>query len=155
MLPEAGESHNRVVGLHGTVVCGIGSAKDRDGATQLAAALASRLRLRLVLVHVATGSEPEGVRQELQALASELCVEAEVRVARGRPVDALAQIAAEEGADVIVLGSGPSAARGRQVRCRFAREVEAATSVPVLIAPPTTRERSTRRLALAKTLSGR
>ena len=69
---------------------------------------------------------------------------------RGNRVDGLVQTAAEEGADVIVLGSRPRGARGRQLRCTLACELEAATVVPVLIAPPATRERSGRRLALSK-----
>jgi len=64
-------------------------------------------------------------------------------------------VAVEEGADVIVVGSRPRGARGRQLRCSLARELEAAQGVPVLIAPPATRSRSARRLALAEAPSGR
>jgi hypothetical protein len=56
---------------------------------------------------------------------------------------------------VIVLGSRPRGARGRQLRCTLARELEAATTVPVLIAPPATRARSGRRLALAEPVAHR
>ena len=51
---------------------------------------------------------------------------------------------------MIVLGSRARGARGHQLRCTLARELEAATIVPVLIAPPPTRERSGRRLALVE-----
>ena len=68
----------------------------------------------------------------------------------GNRVDGLAQVAADEGADAIVLGSRPRGARGRQLRCTLARQLEAAQSVPVLIAPPATRERNGRRLSLAQ-----
>jgi nucleotide-binding universal stress UspA family protein len=79
----------------------------------------------------------------------------EVRVVAGNRVDALTRIAAEEGADLIVVGSRPRGARARQLRCSLARELEAAQAVPVLIAPPATRRRSRRRLALAEAAAGR
>ena len=91
-----------------------------------------------------------GIERPLEAIARELCADVEIRVVAGNRVDGLAQVAAEEGADVIVLGSRPRGARGRQLRCTLARELEAATGVPVLIAPPATRKRSGRRLALAE-----
>jgi nucleotide-binding universal stress UspA family protein len=147
--------------MHGTIVCGVTEATESHAAAQLAAALAARLGLRLLLVHVVTGERPSGHRGEtethgrvgserpLETAAQELCADAEVRIVVGNRVDGLAQVAAEEGADVIVLGSRPRGARGRQLRCTLARELEAATVVPVLIAPPATRERSGRRLTLA------
>ena len=67
----------------------------------------------------------------------------------GDRAEALAQVAADEGADVIVVGSRPAGLGSRKLRCSLARELEAATPVPVLVAPPTTRERSGHRLALA------
>ena len=94
-------------------------------------------------------ADPDGAGT-LEAIARELCDEVEIRVLRGNRVDGLAQAAAEEGADAIVLGSRPRGARGRQLRCTLARELEAAQSVPVLIAPPATRKRNGRRLALAE-----
>ena len=74
-------------------------------------------------------------------------VDAEVRLVAGPRVDALAEVAADEGADVIVLGSRARGARTGQVRCTLARELEAAQAVPVVIAPPATRPRAGRRLA--------
>ena len=75
--------------------------------------------------------------------------ELELRLAHGDRAERLAQFAAEEGVDLIVLGSRPQGLRGRKLRCTLARELEAATPVPVLIAPPQTRKRSDRRLAEA------
>ncbi len=129
-------------------------------ATQLAAALAARLGLRLVLVHVTAatrevehdGTEEPGrgaIERTLEAIAREVG-DAEARVVWGNRVDGLAQAAAEEGADVIVLGSRARGARGRQLRCGLARELEAATVVPVVIAPPATRKRGGRRLAVVE-----
>jgi nucleotide-binding universal stress UspA family protein len=146
--------------MRGTIVCGVTDSSEAREAAQLAAALAARLGLRLVLAHVADRASPrEGhdagkpgdvsILRALQRRARELCDEVETRVVLGGRVDALAQVAADEGADLIVLGSRPRGARHRQLRCTLARDLEAAQAVPVLIAPPATRDRSGRRLTLA------
>jgi nucleotide-binding universal stress UspA family protein len=135
------------VRMYGTIVCGIAETAEARAAAQLAAALAERLGLRLVLVHVSFG---RGDERALGELASGLGGHVEARVVSGSRADGLASVAADEGADVIVLGSRPRGARGRQLCCALARELEAVTDVPVLIAPPATRERSGRRLALAE-----
>ena len=121
--------------MHGTIVCGVTDSAEARAAAQLAAALAARLHLRLVLVHVARvrrlASRPPvhtGLSTALETIAREPCREVDVRVVEGNRVDALARVAAEEGADVIVLGSRPRGARGRQLRCTFACELEAAQS---------------------------
>jgi nucleotide-binding universal stress UspA family protein len=77
----------------------------------------------------------------------------ELRLAHGDRSERLAQFAAEEGADLIVVGSRPQGLRGRKLGCTLARELEAATPVPVLIAPPQTRRRSNQRLAEAPSVS--
>jgi nucleotide-binding universal stress UspA family protein len=148
------------------MVCGVTDAAEGRAAAQLAAAVAARLGLRLVLVHVIAGTPQvahdeaekpagDGIEQTLEAIAREVGDAVEIRIVRGNRADRLAQIAAEEGADVIVLGSRPRGARARQLRCTLARELEAATVVPILIAPPATRERSGRRLALVGAAAGR
>jgi len=109
----------------------------------MAAALATRLGLRLVLAHVVDGNGiPPGELPD--------GIDAEVRVEHGDRAEVLAQIAAEEAADLIVVGSRPRRLRDRWLRCGLARELEATTPVPILIAPPQTRRRSARRLALAE-----
>lgn len=138
--------------MYGTVVCGFTETPEARAAAQLAAALAGRLGLRLVLVHV---SFRHGAERAIGDLASELGDHVEARVVSGSRADGLASVAADEGADVIVLGSRPRGARGRQLCCPLARELEAVTDVPVLIAPPATRRRSSRRLALAEAPAGR
>ncbi len=151
--------------MYGTIVCGVTDGAEGRAAAQLAAALAARLGLRLVLVHVVAGpvevardgtERPAagGIRPTLEAIAREVGGAVEVRIVRGNRVDGLVRTAAEEGADVIVLGSRLRGARGRQLRCALACELEAATDVPVLVAPPATRERSGRRLALVEAAAG-
>jgi nucleotide-binding universal stress UspA family protein len=129
--------------MGGTIVCGVtGTAAARDAA-ELAAALAARLGLRLVRVHVAPGDAPAAAMDE------------DVRVVQGRPAQALATVADEEGADLIVLGSRAAGFGRRLLRSGLAAELEAATHIPVLVAPPSTRGRSVHRLALAVEAGGR
>jgi len=142
--------------MHGTIVCGVSQTPEARAAAQLAAALATRLGLRLVLVHIVAADREDGdVEETLESVVNGLGDEIEVRVVHGNRVDGLARVAADEGADAIVLGARPRGARGRQLRCTLARQLEAAQSVPVLIAPPATRARSGRRLGLAEAGAGR
>jgi nucleotide-binding universal stress UspA family protein len=130
--------------MGGTMICGVtGTAAGRNAA-ELAAALAGRLGLRLVLVHVS----PDG-ETGVPALADN------VRVMRGGPAQAIAEVAADEGADLIVVGSRAGGLGRRLLRSGLARELEAATPVPVLVAPPSTRARSGSRLTLAAEAVGR
>jgi nucleotide-binding universal stress UspA family protein len=130
-------------------------------AAELARALAGRLGLRLVLVHVVDGV-PLGTEESLTArqrqsgaegilslIAREIGDGTETRVVVGDRAGALAQAAAEEGADLIVIGSRPAGLGNRKLRCTLARDLEAATRVPVVLAPPATRQRSDHRLAAA------
>lgn len=143
----------------GTVVCGVTETDDGRTAVELARALVARLGLRLVLVHVVDGVPP-GTDESLSArqrrtgaerILGEIATDAgdgtETRVVVGNRANSLAQVAAEEGADLIVIGSRPAGLGNRKLRCTLARELEAATPVPVVLAPPATRKRSDHRLA--------
>jgi nucleotide-binding universal stress UspA family protein len=129
--------------MGGTIVCGVTDTAGSRAAAELAAALAARLGLRLVLVHVSEDDAAAAVTAE------------EARVIQGRPAQALAEVADEEGADLIVLGSSAAGLGRRLLRSGLARELDAATDVPILVAPPSTRARSGRRLALAAGPGGR
>jgi nucleotide-binding universal stress UspA family protein len=145
----------------GTIVCGVTGAPDGRSAAELARALGTRLGLRLVLVHVLDGVPPgthesvtarqqqAGADRILDEIAQDIGDGTETRVMLGDRADALAQVAAEEGADLIVIGSRPAGLASRKLRCTLARELEAVTSVPVVLAPPMTRKRSDHRLAVA------
>ena len=147
--------------MGGTIVCGVRESADGRSAAELACALGGRLGLRLVLVHVIAGVPPgtegsltarqrrTGGEQILNAVAREIGTRPEKRVVLGDRAEGLAQVAAEEGADMIVLGSRSTGIGGRKLRCTLAGELEAATPVPVVIAPPSTRKRSNHRLSLA------
>lgn len=146
--------------MTGTIVCGVTDSDEGRGAAQLAGALAERLDVRLVYAHALDGV-PRGAEESLTArqrlggaeralisIAEENAPAGgvELRIDFGERAQFLAQIAAEEGADLVVLGSRASGLRGRALRCTLARELEAATPAPVLVAPPQTRRRSERRL---------
>jgi nucleotide-binding universal stress UspA family protein len=146
--------------MSGTIVCGVTGTPEGRAAAELAAALSARLGLRLVLAHALPlprhrPLDPDVLRARgeaeamLTAIASALGAP-ETRLVVGPRVDALAEVAADEGADVIVVGSRRRGTRGGQLRCSLASELEAAQPVPVLIAPPATRRRSGRRLGRAE-----
>jgi nucleotide-binding universal stress UspA family protein len=153
--------------MGGTIVCGVTETSDGRTAAELARALVSRLGLRLVLVHVLDGVPPgtqesltarqrqAGAERILNEIAAEIGNGTEKRVIVGNRAGALAQVAAEEGADLIVIGSRPAGLANRKLRCTLARELEATTPVPVVLAPPATRKRSDHRLALASAASTR
>jgi nucleotide-binding universal stress UspA family protein len=151
----------RKVHMKGTIVCGVSESPETQEAVELARALAARLGLRLVLVAVVDGIPPgteesltarqqhAGTRRTLDDVVRSVGDGAEGRVVVGERAEALARVAAEEGADVIVVGSRAAGFAGRNLRSRLARELEASTPVPVLVAPPATRKRSAQRLAAA------
>jgi nucleotide-binding universal stress UspA family protein len=162
------EGRNR---LKGTIVCGVTDSDDGRGALELAATLSVRLRLRLVLAHVADGFGPagangdeslsakqgrEGAARLLARLAAEYGLgSVERREAVGDRAEMLARIAAEEAADLIVIGSRRQGRFRRGLRSTLAAELESETPVPVVIAPPTRARRRDRSDALAASPEGR
>jgi nucleotide-binding universal stress UspA family protein len=153
--------------MGGTIVCGVSDSAAGRGAAELAHALGARLGLRLVLVRVVEGVAPgfqaslsgrqlpASAGRTLAGIAEELGDGAETRVVLGARAESLARVAAEEGADLIVLGSRSAGFGGDKLRCPLAQELEAVTPVPVVVAPPSTRKRSGRRLAVAAESRGR
>ncbi|MGH3113323.1 MAG: universal stress protein [Gaiellaceae bacterium] len=144
--------------MRGTIVCGVTDSEEGRCALEAAAELSERLGLRLVLVHVAEGIAPLDVngvssesvttradRERAARMGARLAAEhgvadsAEQRSAVGDPAALLGQIAAEEAADMIVLGARERGRLRRGLESRLARQLETETPVPVLIAPPRTR----------------
>jgi len=145
----------------GTILCGVRDVAESRGAVDLARALGARLGLRLVLAHVVS-DVPPGTHESvmgrkrqveaahaLAAIARELGDATETRLVLGSRAETLAQVAADEGADLIVLGSRRAGFGSRNLRCSLARELEVATPVPIVVAPPSTRRREDHRLGLA------
>ena len=142
--------------MRGTIVCGVNDSSQGRAAVEVAAELSERLGLRLVLVHVGDGIAArrgdgedgdesvsmEGDRENAARLVLRLAAEhglsdrAEQRSAVGDPATRLGEIAAEEAADLIVVGARLRGRLRRTLQSRLAEQLEAATPVPVLIAPP-------------------
>ena len=139
--------------MRGTMVCSVTDTEEGRGALQLAVELSGRLRLRLVLAHVSRGigltdaggdesvsmaANREGARRTLSRLAAEYGVSetAERREAVGDEAAQLAQIAAEEAADLILVAARPRGRLRRGFESELADQLETETSVPVLIAAP-------------------
>jgi nucleotide-binding universal stress UspA family protein len=149
-----------LVSLGGTIVCGVNDSTGACDALQLAAALRDRLGLRLVVAHVA--AHADGGRSSQRSSAEQLFARVVEQAAIRGPMERrsgvgdragrLAQIAAEEGADIIILGSPRERRPGWRRRLTLARALEGATSCPVVIAPPQTRRRSQLRLAQAESV---
>lgn len=145
--------------MGGTIVCDVTDPPAGQNAAEYAGALGARLGLRLVLVYVVsavpavareslTGRHDRSrAERTLDEIAREVGHGAETRIAAGQRAEAIARVAAEEGADLVVVGARPAGMGGRKLSWSLARELEAATPVPVLLAPPSTRKRSDRRLA--------
>jgi nucleotide-binding universal stress UspA family protein len=143
--------------MRGTVLCAVVD-EEAHGAVELAVELSERLGLRLVLAHVTSGfapgsgsgEGPESVAmragrkgaQLVARIASEhgLAERAEQRHGVGDPAALLARIAAEEAADLIVLDTRRRGFLRRAVESRLVEELEAETSVPIVLAPRTNRK---------------
>jgi nucleotide-binding universal stress UspA family protein len=144
--------------MPGTILCGVTDSEEGRGALAVAAELSKKLGLRLVLVHIADGIAPRDVngegsesvttragREGAARLVARLAAEhgvagsAEKRSAVGDPAALLGQIAAEEAADLIVVGSRARGRLRRGLESRLARQLETTTPVPVVIALPRTR----------------
>jgi nucleotide-binding universal stress UspA family protein len=145
--------------MQGTIVCGVTDTDEGRHALATAVELAERLRLRLVLAHIAEGigslngdadggesvtmkGDREGAARLLDRLAVEHAVadHAERRVAVGDAPSLLGQIAAEEAADLIVVGARTRGRLRRGLESRLADQLETETPVPVLIVPPRLRQ---------------
>ena len=140
--------------MRGTVVCGVDDLDGGRGALGMAVALSDRLDMRLVLVHVGGGlgstagngtqcaDVPDTARDESARLVARLAVEhgvshrAEPRSAAGDPAAVIGRIAAEEAADLIVVGSRPRGRLRRGFVSRLAEQLAGETTLPILIAPP-------------------
>lgn len=147
-----------------SIVCGVDGSADSRAAVSVAASLAERLGARLVLVHVAElalvpsavgamgaarieppmmppnpDEQEEAGRRLLEQIAVELGLQdAERRVGVGFPPERLAELADEENAELIVVGS-----RGRgRFKAAFLGSVSnslvGVARCPVLIVPPGT-----------------
>jgi nucleotide-binding universal stress UspA family protein len=142
--------------MQGTLVCAVNGDDDGHTALETAVELTERLGLRLVLAYASDGIAPvaaddaesvsmkasrEGAARLLARLAAEYGVaeSAERRSGTGDAAALIGQIAAEEAADVIVVGARARGRLRRGLESRLAEQLGSETSVPVVIAPPRSR----------------
>jgi nucleotide-binding universal stress UspA family protein len=137
--------------MRGTILCWVNDSAHGRAALRASADLSDRLKLRWVLVHVvdgvdeasananaATTRQGERAARLVARLAAEngLSDRAERRSAVGDPAALLGQVAAEEAADLIVVGAPARGRLRRSSESRLAEHLESATTVPVLFVPP-------------------
>ena len=140
--------------MRGTILCWVDDSAHGRAALKASADLSDRLKLRLVLAHVVDGVDGavkgdvartrgrEGAARLLARLAAELGLSdrAEHRSAVGDPAALLGQIAADEAADLIVVGAPAGGRLRRSSESRLAEHLESTTTVPVLfVRPPSAR----------------
>ena len=105
----------------GTIICAVNETQGAAEALRTAAHLGRRLNMRLVAVHVVEDvpmspaarreARAGGMRLVDRVLAEEGARTADRRVASGDPAAEIARIAGEERAELVVVGSKPTAAR--------------------------------------------
>jgi nucleotide-binding universal stress UspA family protein len=142
--------------MQGTLICAVTDAEESEEAVAVGAELSGRLGLRLVLAHAVDGiaalgddgnesvtmkQSRRGAERRLAQLAEQhgIADTAERRVAVGQAAALLGQIAAEEAADVIVVGARLRGWRRRSLESPLADELKTETPVPVVLVPPRTR----------------
>ena len=137
--------------MRGTILCWVDDSAHGRAALKASADLSDRLKLRLVLAHVVDGVDGaaveedvvrtrgrEGAARLVARLAAELGLSdrAEHRSAVGDPAALLGQIAADEAADLIVVGAPAGGRLRRSSESRLAEHLESTTTVPVLFVRP-------------------
>jgi nucleotide-binding universal stress UspA family protein len=140
--------------MSGTIICAVDDADGASAAVQVARRLAERFDARMVLVSVASGLQTAsltarqaraGAERRLERIVAEHdLVHAEHRIAAGDPAEAVATIAAEEAAELIVVGA-QRGMLGRTLRSSFARDLAATAPCPVVITPPESADAATSR----------
>jgi nucleotide-binding universal stress UspA family protein len=120
-------------------------------ALRVARELCTQLGLRLVIAHVARSyrvvdsaegltnvKARQGASRLLEEIVRDQGLDSDVdrRAEVGDPAQRLASIAAEEGADLIVVGSRRQGRRRVKLVSGLAGELSAATSRPVVVVPP-------------------
>jgi nucleotide-binding universal stress UspA family protein len=145
--------------MNDTIICGVDGSPASDAAVQVAAEIAQRIEGRLVLVNVVgrlavpyaaaapmggVAPDPISITRSKDAAATLLeeaaagigLDDVETRVVIGLPSERLAEVADEEGADLIVVGS-----RGRgSFKAAFLGSVSTSlmgvSRCPVVVVPP-------------------
>lgn len=154
--------------MSASIVCGVDGSADAQDALRIARSLAERLQLRLVVAHVAepayvpsaaaapfggmAGHDAVSEEVRLQEEAAERLLEEVVaaagmvgaarRAGVGVPAERLADIADEEDAELIVVGSRGRGAFKAAFLGSVSNSLVGVARCPVLIVPPGARELS-------------
>jgi nucleotide-binding universal stress UspA family protein len=138
----------------GAIICGVDDSPGGAEALRVARDLSNDLEVRLVLAHVAAGYRTadgaegltsvqarQGASRLLERLAREHGVKdtADQRVDVGEPAEALARIAAEEAATVIIVGSRRQGRSQRKLLSALAGDLLGTAPCPVVVVPPAAR----------------
>jgi nucleotide-binding universal stress UspA family protein len=145
-----------------TIVCGVDGSHDSRAALDVAAALAEQLGARLVLAHAVEyartpyevaaplgglapqisagtpdGAEEEAGKRLLEAMAFQSGLQhAARRIVIGNPAERLAELADDEGAELIVVGSRGRGAFKAALLGSVSNSLVGVARCPVLIVPP-------------------
>ncbi len=148
--------------MSGSIVCGVDGSANSVAALEVAAGLASRLGIRLVVAHVAEPAavpyaaavpfggtagydavmeavesrEEKGKRLLEQIVTETGLVGAECRAVVGVAPERLADLADEEGAELIVVGSRGRGAFKSAFLGSVSNDLLGVARCPVLIVPP-------------------
>jgi nucleotide-binding universal stress UspA family protein len=114
--------------LNGTIVCVVDDPAGAEAAIEVGRRLAERFDARILLVSITNAAGG------IEALEPDDAGE-EQRVAAGDPAEAVARIAAEEAAHVIVVGARRGL-RAQTLRSLLASDLAATAPCPVVVAPP-------------------
>lgn len=140
-------------GVTRSILCGVDGSADARLALRAAAQLSSQLDARLVVAHVVQMSAPSarlgpktmvpigaalegGVKMLEGILAEEGLSDADQRVEHGFPADRLADLADEEDAEMIVVGSRGRGAFKAAFLGSVSTDVIGVARCPVLVVPP-------------------
>jgi nucleotide-binding universal stress UspA family protein len=118
--------------MTGTIICTVDSSDGASTAIRVARQLAERFDARMVLVSVAGGPGDQTANRLAEANTG---MDAEHRVAVGDPAESVAVIAAEEAAELIVVGARRGLLGGT-LRSTLARDLAATAPCPVVVAAP-------------------
>ena len=116
--------------LNGTIICVVDDLEAAEAALQVARALADRFDARILLVSVAHGAEAAGTAGDH--------TDEEQRIGGGDPAEAVARIAMDEAADLIVVGARRGLRAGT-FRSPLADDLAVTAACPVVVAPPRAR----------------
>ena len=114
--------------MNGTIVCVADASEGARAALHVARRLADRFEARIVLVTI----DDERLAPATRNGSDEDC-----RSAFGDPAESVATIAADEAADLIIVGAR-GGRLGRTLSSSLARELAQTAPCPVVVVPPET-----------------